>query len=109
MGGTVKFKVYYDTAGRILHYSMEDLPGVWIEVTPEQYSEMRMDATVQDGKLVYTHQQQDIHKLVPVRGRKSPGDTLCSKYDVNIIIENSNNYNRESPIYWTQAKYAVKR
>jgi hypothetical protein len=104
----IQFRVYYDKIGRILHYSMEDLAGEWIEVTPEQYSEMRMDVLVQDGKLVSTHNKRDIYKLAPSPTQKSTDDTLCSKYDVNIIIHNGD-YIESDAQYWTQIKYEVSR
>ena len=47
------YRLYYDAAtGRPLFYSMEDRPGIYIEITPEEYYRNKSNVRVRDGRLV---------------------------------------------------------
>lgn len=91
------FKLYYDENGNVITYTMDELHGEYIVITPEQFAEARSDVIVKNGEIVYTHKQTHIFKL-----EKSTGGTKCSKYDVSII--------EESPdaIQWGQVIYEIR-
>lgn len=46
------FRLYYDADGFPLFYSMENQPGTYIEITPEQYHRNNSNVRVRDGRLV---------------------------------------------------------
>jgi hypothetical protein len=70
-----EFRLYHDATGTILFYSMEDLPGEYIEITAEQFAAMRYDVYVKDGK-VHQKKMVSLGKLVPSSKGfpTSPGD-----------------------------------
>lgn len=76
---TLEFRLYYDDAGRVLFYSMEQLPGKYVQVTSEQYAEGRYDVTVVNGEIKYPVTKV-YRKLVP-----SKTGTATSLSDVTII------------------------
>lgn len=49
---SVEFRVYYDTNGSILFYTMENLDGDYLTITPEEYAIGRYDLKVKNGKLI---------------------------------------------------------
>lgn len=77
----IERRAYYDEQGHIITYTCENLPGNYINVTPEQFAEARPDAIVRDGKLVYTHRLSHVVKLV-----QSSSGRATSKYDINILV-----------------------
>ena len=60
----VFYRLYYDDAGLPLFYSQEDLPGKYIDITPEQFALQNMAVRVVDEKLIYpvktSYQRLDI-------------------------------------------------
>lgn len=80
MSKVQEFRVYHDAQGKILSFSMENLPGDYIICTREQFAEARFDARVHQGKLVYTHLRSHVFKL-----EKNNVGQACHKYDVSII------------------------
>lgn len=75
------FRLYHDDQGLPLFYSMEDLPGTYIELTQQQYAENATNVRVRDGKLVpvtWTTTQ-----------RLEPGDTgtPCHPDDVSVVVD----------------------
>ena len=74
-----KFRLYHDAQGRPLRYSMQDEPGLWIEVTCEQYHRASSKVRVRAGKLESTAQPQ-VRKLKPAAQGQS-----CSAMDICIV------------------------
>lgn len=75
----IEYRLYYDTNGKLLYYSTEDLDGQYIVVDKETYDLGRYDLTVIDEKLVYPT-EYIYQKLVP-----SDKGTECITDDVSVI------------------------
>ena len=60
----VFWRLYYDSEGKPVQYSMEDLPGTYIDVDPTTYALGNMNVRVRDGILVEVFFQVT-NKLVP--------------------------------------------
>ncbi len=89
----VFYRLYHDEQGQPLFYSMEDVPGTYIEITQEDYSRGLSNVRVRNGRLVeitWTTSQ----KLVP----GSTG-TACCAGDVSIVTAGSD------CVYWSKRIY----
>ena len=93
---TIYYRLYYNDVGEPLFYSYEDLPGTYIDITPEQCVQQDMAVQVVDGKLVRRRQTR-ITKLVP-----STTGTLCSPNDVSIVIA------QQPGKYWKKTENVVE-
>lgn len=98
-----QYRVYYNDTGRIVCYTMEDLPGNYIVISAEDYALCRYDARVDEGKLVYTHLQSHTFKLRKV-AENTPGSVKTTKYDINIIVEDD----ETSVDWWAQKAYKLE-
>jgi hypothetical protein len=79
----VFYRVYYGEPSEPLVYSMEELPGKYIDITAEQYAASDPHARVRNGKLVRPQVAQ-VAKLAPaVRG------TPCDPANVAIVVAES--------------------
>lgn len=83
-----QLRLYYDSTGSVTTYTCENLDGNYIVVSPEVYSQARMDIKVVDGEIVYPANKLIIGKLV----KKISGTTKTSKYDINVLVDNDCNY-----------------
>ena len=88
---SVFYRLYYE-GERPLFYSMEDLPGTYIEVTPEQYARSEMKVRIRNGKIIPIT-WQTAQKLAP-----SNAGTLCHLQDVAIVV-------KENGTYWSKRTY----
>lgn len=75
----VFYRLYHDAHGRPLFYSMEDVPGTYIEIDQAAYARSSMWVRVIDGKLV------DVSWHVPQKLRPGESGTLCHGHDVSIV------------------------
>lgn len=77
----VLFRLYHNEDGAPIHYTMEDLPGTYIDVSPETFAIASMNVRVQDGKLIQLANKTTTKKLVP-------GDTgtPCRPDNVAIVV-----------------------
>lgn len=73
------YRVYYDSTGRVLFYSMEDLPGNYLEIDHETFARSDGNLRVIYGKLVRPSVNVS-QKLVP-----SDQGTACHVNNVAII------------------------
>ena len=74
------YRLYYDDHGRALFYSMEDVPGNYIEITQEQYAASDPMVKVTNGKIVPIRRYSS-GKLVP-----SDTGTPCHPDNVALIV-----------------------
>lgn len=74
------YRLYYDDNGLPLFYSMDDVPGKYIDLTPEQFMNQDMSVRVVNEKIV-RRRISWVSKLVP-----SDSGTLCHHNDVTIVI-----------------------
>ena len=88
----VFYRLYHDAAGVPLFYSMEDMPGTYIELTQDEYHHYRSQVRVRDGKLVPLT-WQTTQKIVP-----SDTGTLCHEHDVAIVV-------KQNGTYWSKKTY----
>ena len=58
------FRLYYDDDGNVITYSMEDLPGKYIEINAEQFAIGNRNIYIKNGK-IYKKKQLSIGKLIP--------------------------------------------
>lgn len=82
----VFYRLYYNESGEPVSYSMEELPGQYIEITAEQFSASDSHVRVRDGKII---------KLQSARTQKlAPADTgtFCCPTDVSIVVDESQPY-----------------
>lgn len=75
------YRLYHDDQSRPLFYSMEDLPGQWIEVDAVAYAQGSHDVRIKDGRLIPMPKQARIQKLRP----GSPG-VCCHPRDICLVI-----------------------
>jgi hypothetical protein len=92
----VHYRLYHDDSGLPRFYSHEELPGKYIEVTPEQFALQDRAVKVIDGKLVRQRTARMI-KLVPAES-----GTLCHASDVTIVVDDRTGQ------YWKKTENVVK-
>jgi hypothetical protein len=75
------FRLYHDSQGRPLRYSMQDEPGEYIEITCEQYHRASSKARVRQGRL-------EIPTAPPVsKLRPHSAGILCHAQDITVVIK----------------------
>lgn len=77
----VFYRLYYDDQGRPLVYTMEDLPGRFIEIDKETYAVADINVKVSDGKIVKLTQTRSRAKLTPALD-----GTPCDPRDVSVVV-----------------------
>jgi hypothetical protein len=87
----ILYRLYYNDAGSPIIYSMEELPGNYIEVDQQTYVLAPFNVKVLDSKLVYIKPVITVKKLQP-----SIDGTACNPQDVCIVV------NTDQPhVKWT--------
>jgi hypothetical protein len=75
------FRLYYNERGEPVSYSMEDLPGNYIEIDAETYQHSSPNVRVVDGKIVPVIYKRPISKLKP-----GTAGTPCSIDNVSVVV-----------------------
>jgi hypothetical protein len=76
----VFYRLYHNDNGIPLFYSQEDLPGKYIDITPEQFALQNMSVRVTDAKIIQ-YKTIWVAKLVP-----ADSGTVCHSQDVAIVV-----------------------
>ena len=77
----VLFRLYYDGQGLPLEYSQEDHPGIYIDITAEQFVQADFRVRVIQGQIV----PQD--PPLPPKLVKSEHGTRCHPQDITVIVD----------------------
>jgi hypothetical protein len=77
------YRLYYNDAGSPIIYSMEHLPGNYIEVDQLTYVLSPFNVRVINGKLVYIKPVVTIKKLQP----NDLDGTACDPQDVCVVVD----------------------
>jgi hypothetical protein len=85
------FRLYYNERGEPVSYSMEDLPGNYIEINAETYTRSSFSVRVIDGKLVSVVHKKPVSKLKP-----GSAGTPCSPDNVAVVVDSA-----QSHIKWS--------
>ena len=88
------FRLYHDADGVPVFYSMEDQPGTYIEITPEQYHRNNSNVRVRNGQLVEVTWATTT-KLVP-----GNSGSLCHPDNVAVIVAEN-----QPHIRWSKKTY----
>jgi hypothetical protein len=76
------YRLYYNEDGTPIIYSMEELPGNYIEVDQSTYAFAPFNVRVIDGNLTYIKPVVTVEKLQP----SSINGTACDPRDVCVVI-----------------------
>jgi hypothetical protein len=88
----IEYKIYYDETGKILDYTTDNLPGNYIVVDKDIFSQHKFDIKIKEGKIVAAK---------PMVGKLRPAETgtACDPMDVTIIT------NQTPAVYWKNHTY----
>lgn len=86
----VSYRCYYRDDGSPDFYTMEDLPGQWIEVSQEIYIQSPMNAKIVDGRFVLIEPKKTVKKLKP-----SATGIVCDARDICVVALSENKHQ-----YW---------
>ena len=76
------YRLYYNDTGSLICYTMEDLPGNYIEVDRETYVLGSPNVKVVDGKLIKIQPKMHITKLYP----NAIDGIECDPRDVCVVV-----------------------
>lgn len=83
----VTYRCYYLDDGTVDFYTMEDLPGNYIEVDQTTYVQALKPARVVNGTLEILKPKITVQKLAP-----SHQGTQCHRNDVSVIVTSNGTY-----------------
>jgi hypothetical protein len=84
----VFYRAYFDDQGWVVCYTMEDLPGNYIDIDVATYTLGPTHARVIDNKLVVVPRPVTILKLTPDHS----AGTACDPRDVCVIVDKTRPY-----------------
>jgi hypothetical protein len=91
----VFYRLYHTDSGEPVVYSMEDLPGKYIEVTAAQYQEHSYRVRVVDNKLV----KQPLNLITTKKLIPADIGTACHPADITIVTDTYPNQKWKLKIY----------
>ena len=80
---TIFYRLYHDQQGCPVCYSMEDLPGLYIEIDQKTFTESSYKVKVKDGKLIKLASVNPIIKLIP----NTISGTCCDIRNVAVVVD----------------------
>lgn len=89
----VFFRLYYNDLGYPITYSMEDLPGNYIDIDCELFVHSPSNVCVVNGKLTFIEPQRQFTKLVP--GHEG---TSCDPRNVAVVVTDNKPHTKWSLI-----------
>jgi hypothetical protein len=84
------YRLYYNDNGDPVVYTMQDLPGKYIDIDHETYALSSYDVKVVDGKLVKIIPKIYTRKLVPGTG------TACAPKDITVVVDQTHPHTKWS-------------
>lgn len=90
---SISYRLYHDDAGDPLLYTMEDLPGKYVEVTAEQYARASFKVKIMSGLVQEIDPIRSVRKLRP----RTQG-TKCHAGDIAIVVDQDQSYQ-----YWKKS------
>ena len=91
------YRLYYNEQGQPLCYTMEDLPGNYIEIDQEMFARSPSNIQVHDGKIIEITWQTTA-KLAP-----TDTGTPCAPIDVSVVVPESDNHQK-----WSKLSHGYK-
>jgi len=77
----ISYRLYHDADSRPLFYTMEDLPGTYIEVDAQTYTQACYDVKVKEGCLVILLPKMQVSRLVS----DLESGTSCDTRDICVV------------------------
>ena len=81
----VFYRLYYNKAGQPLCYSMEDLPGDYIEIDQATFAQTPTNVWVVDSKLITIQPSVTVTKLTP----NNESGIACDPRDICIVVDSA--------------------
>lgn len=78
----VTYRLYHNDQGQPLFYSMEALPGTYIEVDQATYIHGSYQVLIKNGKLILLEPRTQVSKLAPDNDHGVP----CDQRDVCVVV-----------------------
>lgn len=78
----ITYRLYHDAQGRPVMYTMEDLPGSYIEVDKETYVQAPSNVLIQDGKLTVLEPKVLVSTMRP----NATTGTPCHVRAVTVVV-----------------------
>jgi hypothetical protein len=91
----VSYRLYYKQDGSPIIYSMEELPGNYIQVDPATYALAPMHVRVVDQVLIHVKPPVMIKKLQP----NQPAGTACDPQDVCVVVGTDQPHNKWNTVH----------
>lgn len=95
----VFYRLYYNPDGTPVCYTMEDLPGTYIEIDHETYKLSRPNVRVVDKKIKILTQSDTVSKLQPDQNQ----GVACHPSDVSVVVNET-----QPHIKWSTVTHDAK-